>query len=91
MKYKVVADYNFMVKLLLNKDIKLVHINEYLIHMRLGGASSNGIKGYMYNLKESYKVLKDNKVKFPIVISFIRIIKTVWQMVTAKFIKIKEE
>lgn len=91
LKYKVVADYNFMVKLLLNKDIKLVHINEYLIHMRLGGASSNGIKGYMYNLKESYKVLKDNKVKFPIVISFIRIIKTVWQMVTAKFIKIKEE
>lgn len=89
LKYKVVADYDFMVKLLLNKDIKLVHINEYLIHMRLGGASSNGLKGYIYNLKESYKVLKDNNIKFAAIISFIRIIKTIWQMVTAKFVKIK--
>ena len=87
LKYKVVADYDFMVKLLLNKDIKLVHINEYLIHMRLGGASSNGLKGYIYNLKESYRVLKDNNVKYAVIISFIRIIKTVWQMITAKFIR----
>ncbi len=87
LKYKVVADYDFMVKLLLNKDIKLVHINEYLIHMRLGGTSSNGLKGYIYNLKEAYKVLKDNNVKYAVIICFIRIIKTVWQMVTAKFVK----
>ena len=91
LKYKVVADYNFMVKLLLNKDINLVHINEYLIHMRSGGVSSNGIKGYLYSLKESYRVLKDNNVRYAAIISFIRIIKTVWQMITAKFIKIKEE
>lgn len=91
LKYKVVADYNFMVKLLLNKNINLVHINEYLIYMRLGGVSSNGLKGYVYSLKESYKVLKDNNVKYAAIISFIRIIKTVWQMITAKFIKIKEE
>jgi len=91
LKYKVVADYNFMVKLLLNKNINLVHINEYLIYMRLGGVSSNGLKGYVYSLKESYKVLKDNNVKHAAIISFIRIIKTVWQMITAKFIKIKEE
>ncbi|MBQ6992713.1 MAG: glycosyltransferase [Clostridia bacterium] len=36
LKYKVVSDYDFMVKLLLNKEIKLVHINKYLIHMRIG-------------------------------------------------------
>lgn len=90
LKYKVVSDYDFMVKLLLNKDINLTYINEYLIHMRLGGASSAGLKGYLYNLKESYQILKDNKVKFSLWISFIRIIKTINQMVTAKFVKIKE-
>lgn len=36
LKYKVVSDYDFMVKLLLNKEINLVHINKYLIHMRIG-------------------------------------------------------
>ncbi|MBQ6992712.1 MAG: hypothetical protein IJN50_07440 [Clostridia bacterium] len=57
----------------------------------MGGASSNGLKGYIYNLKESYRILKDNNVKNAIIISFIRIIKTLWQMVTAKFVKIGEE
>ena len=90
LKYKVVSDYDFMVKLLISKKYNLVHIKEYLIHMRLGGASSAGLKGYLYNLKESYQILKDNKIKFAAIISVIRIIKTIWQMITAKFVKIKE-
>lgn len=36
LKYKVVSDYDFMVRLLLNKEFNLVHIDEYLIHMRIG-------------------------------------------------------
>lgn len=90
LKYKIVSDYDFMVKVLEDKDIKLTYINKYLIHMRLGGASSAGIKGYLYNLKESYIILKDNNIKFPIFICILRIIKTIWQMITAKFVKIKE-
>ena len=90
LKYKIVADYDFMVKVLTDKDIKLVYINEYLIHMRLGGTSSAGLKGYLCNLKESYQILKDNKIKFAALISLIRIIKTIWQMVTAKFVTVKE-
>ena len=87
LKYKIVADYDFMVKLLLDKDIKLVHINKYLIHMRVGGTSTEGLKGYIRNLKESYLVLKDNKVRFALFISFLRIIKTIGQMIKAKFMK----
>lgn len=90
LKYKVVSDYDFMVRLLLDKDITLKHINEYLVYMRIGGASTQGLKGYLYNLKESYQILKDNKVRFPAFISFLRIIKTLSQMITAKFFKIKE-
>lgn len=91
LKYRVVADYDFMLKLLLDKNIKLEYINEYLIHMRLGGESSNGIKGYKYNLKESYNVLKDNHIKFAAIICCIRIFKTINQMICAKFVKIEEE
>ena len=90
LKYKIVSDYDFMVRVLVDKDIKLIHINRYLIHMRIGGASSAGIKGYLYNLKESYIILKDNNIKFPIFICILRIIKTIWQMIAAKFVKIKE-
>lgn len=90
LKYKIAADYDFMVRLLTNKDIKLEYINEYLIYMRHGGTSSDGLKGYKKSLKDSYNVLKDNHIKFPAFISLLRIIKTLWQMVTAKFVKIEE-
>jgi glycosyltransferase involved in cell wall biosynthesis len=36
LKYKVVSDYDFMVRLLLNKEFSLMHIDEYLIYMRIG-------------------------------------------------------
>lgn len=87
LKYKIAADYNFMLKILLDKEIKLEYINEYLIYMRLGGTSSDGLKGYKSSLKDSYNVLKDNNVKFPIIISGFRIVRTIWQMVAAKFMK----
>ena len=87
LKYKVVSDYDYMVRLGLNKNIKLYYINDFLIHMRYGGASNNGLKGYLYNFKESYRVLKDNKVKFPLSICLIRSVKTVFQIIVSKFKK----
>lgn len=90
LKYKVNADYNFMINLLSHKEIKLIYIDKFLIHMRLGGESSAGIKGYWKNLKEAYQILKDNKIRFALWIIMVRVIKTIWQMITAKFIKIKE-
>lgn len=44
LKYRVVSDYDFMVRLLLNKKFNLVHINEYLIHMRIGRSKFCGTK-----------------------------------------------
>lgn len=86
--YKIVADYDFMIRVLKDNKYKLEHINEYLIYMRAGGVSSNGIKGYINNMKEAYKVLKNNKVKPAAIIVLIRIYKTIMQMVKAKITKI---
>lgn len=85
LKYKVASDYDYMIRLGLNENIKLYYINDFLIFMRYGGASNNGIKGYMYNFKEAYAVLKDNNVKFPFLICLIRSIKTVLQIIFSKF------
>lgn len=85
LNYKVVSDYDFMVKLGLDKTIKLYYINDFLIHMRYGGASNNGLKGYLYNFKESYKILRDNNVKMPLSISISRSVKTVLEILKAKF------
>ena len=81
--------WNEGVKLGLDKNIKLHYINDFLISMRYGGASNNGLKGYLYNFKESYRILKDNHVKCPFLITCWRSFKTVLQILFGKFEKNK--
>lgn len=90
LKYKVVSDYDYMVRLGIDESIKLHYINDFLVHMRFGGASNSNLKGYLYNFKESYIILKNNKIKFPFVISCYRALKTIIQIVIGKFIKRKD-
>lgn len=84
LQYRIVADYDFMIRMMKNKDIKLAYIDKYLVYMRLGGISTNGLKGYIKNMRESKKALKNNKIKFASIITFNRVIKTIFQMLKAK-------
>ena len=69
--YRIAADLDFMLRIL-KSNIKLKYINDYFVYMRSGGASTNGLKGYYKNFKESYKVLRKNKVLFPFISNCIR-------------------
>lgn len=84
LKYKIAADFDFMIRMLLDKQIKLEYIDEYLVYMRIGGTSTDGIKGYKKNLKESHQVLVDNNIKHPYLVDFYRIIKTLKQIFLSK-------
>jgi hypothetical protein len=57
---------------LINNSVNLKYIDDYFVKMRIGGASTNGIKGYYNNFIESIKVLKNNNRKFPLVINTYR-------------------
>jgi glycosyltransferase involved in cell wall biosynthesis len=71
--YKIAADYDFMLRVIDSNSYKISYINDYLVYMRSGGLSTNGLKGYYNNFKESCLVLKNNKRKFPILTSIYRI------------------
>lgn len=85
--FKIVSDFDFIVRICDDPKIKLKYVPEYLIYMRLGGVSSAGIKGYIKNIKEANKVLKHNNFKFSEIVILKRIFKTINQMVKAKFMK----
>ena len=84
LQYRICADYDFMLRMMLDKEVKLEYINEYIVHMRAGGTSTAGLKGYIKNLKEAHLVLVNNKIKHPYIIDLKRIIKTISQMIKAK-------
>ena len=87
LKYRIAADYDFMLRVMLDKNIKLEYIDKYLVYMRVGGTSTDGLKGYRKNLKEANLVLKDNNIKHPYIVNMKRIIKTINQMIKSKYIK----
>ncbi|PXV90154.1 glycosyl transferase family 2 [Lachnotalea glycerini] len=62
--YKVSADYEYMVRILKDKQVRLSYIPEILIKMSHGGTSTNGLKAYLNSLKEGHMALKENKIKF---------------------------
>ena len=84
LKYRIVADYDFMIRVMKDKNIKLEYIDEYIVYMRVGGTSTAGLKGYIKNLKESHIALKDNKIKNPAIVDIKRIFKTMKQMIIKK-------
>lgn len=77
--YKCAADYEFMVRILKNQDIKLKYIPEILVSMFYGGTSSGGIHSYWVSFKEGIKALKENKVKNAYRITLKRMYKVVRQ------------
>lgn len=86
--YRIAADLDFMMRMI-KSGYKLSYIKEYLILMRSGGVSTNGLKGYLKNLKEANVVLKKNNIKFYHIINIFRIFKTIWQGFSAKLNKNK--
>lgn len=86
LKYKIVSDYDFIIRVCDDKNINLYYLNENIILMRLGGVSSAGMKGYIKNIEEANRVLKNNGYKFSEIIIFKRILKTINQIIKAKLI-----
>lgn len=79
--YKVSADYEYMVRILKDKEVTLSYIPEVLIKMSHGGTSTNGLKAYLHSLKEGHMALKENNIKFAWFTDFCRILKVLLQFV----------
>lgn len=62
--YRIAADYEFMVRILYRKQVKLSYLPEILIHMSYGGTSSSSLNAYLMSLKEGHRALKENQVPF---------------------------
>ena len=88
LKFRICADYDFMIRMMLDKNIKLEYLDKYMVYMRVGGTSTDGISGYIKNLKEAHKVLVHNKIKHPYIVDIKRIIKTIYQMILSKIKKV---
>lgn len=53
--YRISADYEFMIRILKNKKVKLSYLPEVLIYMSHGGTSTNSLGAYLAGMKEGHR------------------------------------
>lgn len=60
--YKISADYDFMLRILKNKNLKYSYIKEVIVKMRLGGASNRSIKNIFIKNIEDLRIINSHKI-----------------------------
>lgn len=61
-RYRIAADYDCMLRLLLRLDGRVVYLPKVLVRMRLGGASNRSIGNIVRKSVEDYRVMRANRV-----------------------------
>lgn len=80
--YKIAADYEFMVRILMDGKLCLSYIDEVVVHMFYGGTSSANLGSYVKSFRESYRALRENKVPFGLLICIKRTMKVLLQFLS---------
>lgn len=60
--YKISADYNFMLAILKNPDLKFGYLSKVITKMRVGGASNRNLKNIIRKTKEDYRAIRYNEI-----------------------------
>lgn len=77
--FRIAADYDFMLRILKDKQLSCYYINEVLVKMRIGGVSTDGIKGYYKNFLEAQKALSKNQIKIPLLVNSLKTFRALGQ------------
>lgn len=56
--YRIAADYDYMLRFLTTKDLKIVYLPRVITKMRVGGESNKSLKNIMNKTLQDYKIAK---------------------------------
>ncbi|MBK6282661.1 MAG: glycosyltransferase [Draconibacterium sp.] len=73
--FKIAGDYDFMLRVLQDKQLIMVHLPEVITIMRVGGVSTGTSKQLTLKSKEDLQALRNNGFRFP------------WAVLTAKILR----
>jgi len=79
--YRISADYEFMIRILKDNQVRLSYLPEVLIYMSHGGTSTNSLGAYLAGMKEGHRALKENGVRFACFTDLCRTLRVLAQFV----------
>ena len=78
--FKIAGDYNFVLKIMLDKDLNLKFVPKIIIRMRTGGASTGSIKGIILKSREDIRALHNNGFKYPLAVLAVKNLRKLPQL-----------
>lgn len=82
--YTCSADYEFMIRILKDDNVRLAYVPVTIIRMYYGGTSTESAGSYVVSLKEAHQALEENGVRNAWWIDFRRTVKVFMQFVKAR-------
>jgi glycosyltransferase len=61
-QYRIAADYDWMLRLLLQPDLTVAYLPKILVNMRTGGASNRSLKNLWDKSREDYRILNQHQL-----------------------------
>ena len=62
LSYKISADYDFMLRVFKDSELKFGYLPKVITKMRVGGASNRSLKNIIKKSKEDYRAIKSNNI-----------------------------
>jgi hypothetical protein len=61
-KFKISADYDFMLRIFKDKNLVLKYIPNVITRMRVGGISNKNLRNILLKTTEDYRAIRKNKI-----------------------------
>jgi glycosyltransferase len=85
--YKIAADYDLILRLLGKHRVPSTYIKDVLVRMRIGGKSNMSIKNIIRKSAEDYRILRKNKIGFPLLTVILKNLIKVRQFIFPLFFR----
>lgn len=79
LNFKIAADYDLMLRIFSDSSLKFAYLPKVVTKMRVGGESNKSFKNILLKSIEDYKVLRKNKIKYPLLALMCKIISKIPQ------------
>jgi glycosyltransferase len=66
--FKIAGDYDFMLRVMTDPEMRLRYLPEVITRMRVGGASTGSVKGILLKMQEDIRALRNNGFNYPLAI-----------------------
>lgn len=78
--YRISGDYDFILRVFLNKKYKVTYLPETIVKMRLGGESTKSLQSYWKGSKQDYTIAKKHFL-FPAITVFLKVTRKIPQLI----------